>query len=181
MAEIPTNEVTADDLATWFTAKRELAALKAKEILLRMKIYKGKFFKVDEHLNPIESPKEGTNTVILDDGYQLKAVRVVDRGVDAGTLDALKKERNELKELAEKGEQLNDDERTRLAILIQIAFDTLIEYKPALKVKEYRTLTEEQRNLFDECLVIKDGSPQLDIVKPSAKSTAAAKQASAKG
>lgn len=41
----------------------------------------------------------------------------------------------------------------------------LIKYKPELSLTEYNKLTNEQRRLFDYCLVTKPGSPTMEIVK----------------
>jgi hypothetical protein len=43
-------------------------------------------------------------------------------------------------------------------------------------LKEYRTLPEEQHQLFDQCLIVKPGSPALEIVLP-AKAKKAGEQA----
>jgi hypothetical protein len=44
--------------------------------------------------------------------------------------------------------------------------DKLVKWKPEVAITEYRKLTEEERNRFDQCLVIKPGSPSLEIVIP---------------
>lgn len=100
------------------------------------------------------SPKEGTNDAPLDDGYVLKGKHTINREVDPGALGALKDK------LLEAG----------------IKADALVQYKPSLVLKEYRTLTEEQRQLFDQCLIVKPGSPALEIVLP-AKAKKAGEQA----
>lgn len=88
-------------------------------------------------------PKEGTNSVELGDGYVLKGKHVINRSIDEGSLQAMSKE------LQEAG--INTDE--------------LIEWKPSLKTREYRKLTAEQIHLFDQVLIVKDGSPGLEIVQ----------------
>lgn len=88
-------------------------------------------------------PKEGTNSVELGDGYVLKGKHVINRTIDEGSLQAMSKE------LQEAG--INTDE--------------LIEWKPSLKTREYRKLTAEQIHLFDQVLIVKDGSPGLEIVQ----------------
>lgn len=45
--------------------------------------------------------------------------------------------------------------------------DTLVNWKPSLSVSAYRELTKEQRQMFDECLSIKPGTPSLEIVLPA--------------
>lgn len=132
---IPPDVVTQEDVAQWYKTKQELDALKFKEHTMRIRIMRFYF----------TEPKEGTNTYLLPDQYQLKGTHVINREVDPGALDA-----NRLR-------------YQRAGINV----DALVEYKPSLKIREYRTLTEEQRKLFDESLVIKEGSPQLKIDPPS--------------
>lgn len=95
-------------------------------------------------------PKEGTNSVDLADGYVLKGKRTINREIDPGALQALR------------------EKFTEAGILT----DELVQYKPSLKIKEYRTLTEEQMHLFDQALIIKDGAPALEIVLPKRRSNA---------
>lgn len=58
MVEIPDNPVTQSDLEQWYKLCEQLAKVKKSEMLLRMKIFKGKF----------PTAEEGTNSVPLDDG-----------------------------------------------------------------------------------------------------------------
>ena len=141
MVELPKNDVTAADLVEWFRAKEELGRLKSKEALLRSKIFKGYF--------PV--PEEGTNKAPLNDGTgaEIKATHVINRSVDIGSLDALKSL------VVAPGSNLP-----------RFKFDELIKWKPELSISEYRKLTEEERHAFDQCLVIKPGSPQLEISIP---------------
>lgn len=90
------------------------------------------------------NPKEGTNNLDLPDGYVLKGKRTINRTVDEAAFKA------SIEELAKNG----------------IATDAIVKFKPELVTSEYRTLTDEQRNLFDCVLIIKDGMPGLEIVKP---------------
>jgi len=99
--------------------------------------------------NAFPDPKEGTNSYELGDGYVLKAQHKLDRNIDPGALDALK-------------EKLREN---------HINPDVLVQYKPSLVLKEYRTLTDEERALFDQCLIVKPGSPSLEIVLPKRKAT----------
>ena len=100
------------------------------------------------------SPAEGTNSAPLADGWVLKGKHTINREIDPGALGALKDK------LLEAG----------------IKADALVQYKPLLVLKEYRTLTEEQHQLFDQCLIVKPGSPALEIVLP-AKAKKAGEQA----
>jgi hypothetical protein len=136
MVQIPANTVSNADIAEWYKMKEKLAKLKSAEALLRTKIFKGLFV----------NPDEGTNTLPLNDGTgaELKAQHVINRSVDEGALDAMKEVLREKK----------------------IPVGKLIRWKPELAVGEYRKLTDEERQLFDQVLIIKPGSPQLDVVVP---------------
>ena len=125
----------------------ELKRIKASEMLLRTKIYKGLF----------TAPEEGTNTLPLDGGWVIKAKRTIQRDVDlaALTINASVPEGKEKSRLGEAG----------------IVPEALIKWKPELVLKNYRLLTDEQKTIFNECLVIKDGSPALEIVLPAKNKT----------
>ena len=43
--------------------------------------------------------------------------------------------------------------------------ETLIKYKPQLVLDEYRSLTEKQKKIFDQCLVITPAKTTFEIVK----------------
>lgn len=161
MNEQVNNEVTQADLEEWYRLKEQLDDTKTKEFALRKKIYAHYFVARDEHGVEIQ-PKEGTNNFELPDGFVLKAQRVINRSVDQGSLAALKQEKIELSEK----EDLTHEERARLELLLALPLDDLVRYKPELETREYRKLSDEARNVFDTALVIKDGTPQLDIVKP---------------
>ena len=135
MTEIPPNAVTQKDLEEWYKATEELTKAKAKEILLRLRIFK--------HYFP--NPVEGTNTHALPDGYEIKGTHKINRTVEPAALVVLAPKFTEA----------------------SIKVDSLIEYKPDLKIREYRTLTDEQRHLFDQALTIKDGTPDVKIVLPA--------------
>lgn len=93
-------------------------------------------------------PREGTNNFTLPDGHVLKGGHVVNREVDPGSFTALQ------------------PQFTAAGIM----YNDLVKWAPTLKVAPYRTLTEEQRNLFDQCLIVKPGSPSLEIAPPSSRS-----------
>ena len=57
-----------------------------------------------------------------------------------------------------------------------ISPEQLVKWKPELVLKAYRNLTNEQKEVFNECLVIKDGSPSLEIVLPASAAKAQAAQ-----
>ena len=143
MTNVPANAVTQADLEEWFRLQDQLKKIKASEMLLRQKIF-GSYF---------PSPVEGTNSVALADGWVLKGKHTISREVDPGALGALR----------------TKDEVIGLSPFeaAGINVDKLVQYKPSLVLKEYRTLTEEQRQLFDRALVVKPGSPALEIVLPA--------------
>lgn len=136
MVELPEQEVTLEDLGTWYKMKEELDKLKTNELLLRRRLFR--------HYFP--SPKEGTNTEKLPDGYQLKGTHKIDRKVDEAALATL------TATMQEQG----------------IRVDELFVYKPSLSMTGYKELTAEQRLLADQCLIIKPGAPSLAIVEPKA-------------
>lgn len=142
MAEIPENPVTQQDLNEWYTIHEELAKLKAKESLLRAKIFKGMF----------QHPEEGTNSVPLSDGWVLKGKYVINRTIDQAALTSLSAV----------------DASTNMSALAAagVSVDSLVRWKPELVLSAYRGLAEQQRMIFDQCLIIKEGSPSLEIVLP---------------
>lgn len=140
MSEIPENEVTLETLIQWYNLQEQISKLKSAELLLRNKIFKGRF----------PTPIEGINKETLPDGAELKATHVINRSVDEAVLTVL------LPVLREKG-QMNPDD--------------LIRRKPELVIGAYRKLTDEQRLLLDQALIIKPGQCQLEIVMPKRKTS----------
>lgn len=139
MVQIPSNDVTLEDMILWNQMKEQLEKLRASEMLLRLKIFGAKF----------PTPVEGTNSLPLSAGYVLKGVRKIDRKLD-------------------EPEFANE---TFLEGCMSRNFNPnkLVKRKPELVLSEYRQLTEEQRGFFDSALIIKDGSPSLEIVLPKSK------------
>lgn len=137
--------VSAEDLATWFKKKAQLAKLKGEEAMLRSRIFKFYF------PNPTEGSKD--NKVPLNDGTGaiIQADYVINRTVDEQQLDGLKE--------AMFAESSN---------LPQLDLTKLIKWKPELSITEYRKLSQDERLIFDRCLVIKPGSPQMEIKVPKA-------------
>ncbi len=93
------------------------------------------------------NPKEGINSLTLPDGYSLKATHVISRTVDKALFSVLREE----------------------FLRSGIHVDNIVQWEPKLSVSGYRTLTEEEMHLFDQCLIIKPGSPSMDITAPKAK------------
>lgn len=135
--------VTPADLVTWFKKKAQLGKLKGEEAMLRSRIFKHYF------PSPVEGSRE--NKVPLNDGTGaiLQADHVINRTVDEQQLDGLK--------LAMFQEGSN---------LPQIDITRLVRWKPELVKSEYNKLTTEEKLVFDRCLVVKPGSPQLEIKIP---------------
>ena len=141
MTEIPEDVVTGTDLAEWYRVKEELGKLKSKEALLRSRIARFYF----------PNPVEGTNTEEIGDGTGavVKLSYVINRTVDQGALDALRE--------AQKVEGSNAP---------KINLDELVKFKPEVVISAYRELTDEEQHFFDQALIIKPGSPQLEITIP---------------
>ncbi len=92
-----------------------------------------------------DAPVEGTNTLPLGtEGWVIKAKYPINRKPDVALLVAKAQEMREL----------------------GIPVDSLIKSVPELVTTEYRKLSDEQRNVFDQILDIKPGSPALEIVLP---------------
>ena len=160
-----TEEERQELLKQWFEADDALGALKSKEALLRAAVYREFFIKKDENGVDI-LPAEGTNKFDLANKYQLKAQRIINRSIDAAALKQLSHTKAELEYKVAQGILMTDEEVALHKTLLGVSLDELIKYKPELAVKEYRTLTAEELRVFDDVLVIRDGSPQLEIVKP---------------
>lgn len=137
MAEIAQDEVTMEDIIAWDKAAKELVAAKNTEMLLRTRVFKGKF----------PTPVEGTNSVPLLNDYVLKAKYELNRSVD---IEAVKTLAEELKTAG-------------------VDVTEVIRYKPELSVTAYKALNKDQKEVFDQCLTIKPGTPSLEIVLPKKK------------
>lgn len=87
------------------------------------------------------SPREGTNTMPLGETHELVMEHKINRALDEALLNTL-------------GRKLYED---------GVPMDLLIEYKPSLKLAEYRKLNDAQRAAFDALLTSKEGTPTLSI------------------
>lgn len=145
MTLIPERQVTVQHLAEWYALKQQLDEIKNKEVVLRQFIFAGLF----------PAPTEGTNSHPVNDGTGavVKGTNTINRTVQEELLTELQKS------LA-----MPDNNLPKLDLA------KLVKWKPEISIKEYRTLTEEERNLFDQVLVIKPGMPGLDIVIPKRNS-----------
>lgn len=144
MVEIPEDEVTEQDLAQWYIADLELKKFKER---LKPIAYKEKTLRDRIFRGFFKQPKEGTNNHLLTDGSTLKGVQPWKRDVDEGALEAMKS-------------KFRDE---------NLPVDSLFEYQPKLNKKVYNTLTEEQKQLVDRVLIIKEESVQLTVVPAKPK------------
>jgi len=134
--QIPEEEKLAQ-LTEWHVAKQE--ALACKPITDRELMLRKQLLRVF-----FPNPKEGANVCPLPNDCKLTITAPLTRSIDKEGLI-----------------ELNDE-------LVAMGIDIigLIEYEPKLKVSAYRELSTEQRNLFDRCLVVKDGAPTIEIKEP---------------
>jgi hypothetical protein len=142
---IPEQEVTMKTVTQWYEAVRLLNNAKSLEMALRKRIF-GKHF---------PNPVEGVNEIEMPygpPGYIMKGTYKLDRKVDEAIAKALAPKFEEAK----------------------IPVAELIKLKPELSVSEYRKLQaaaevgEEGKArlvLFEQCLIIKPGAPELKIVE----------------
>lgn len=141
MVTLPKTEMTEEAklelLFNWYNKKQELIKVQAQERALRDSVVS--IFLPGE--NGAVGGKEGTNTIKLATGDELKIVRPYDRKVDKAVFSSI------VQQLMEKGIDVNE----------------VIETKVELRVGNYKKLTEEQRNAMDECVTGKWGSPQVEI------------------
>lgn len=89
------------------------------------------------------TPVEGTNKSDLGNGYSLKLTHKLDRKVDIAMLT------NIAPEFRNRGGNIDD----------------VIEAKPQLRLANYRKLSPELAEIFDQCIETKPGSPQLEFVE----------------
>ncbi|MGE4486336.1 MAG: hypothetical protein AB7C95_00750 [Synergistaceae bacterium] len=86
------------------------------------------------------SPVEGVNTHELGKGYKIKMTHKLNRTIDEAALASV------LERLPQAEE--------------------CVKMKPSLAIKKFKALKDEDRLIFEECLVTKPGSPTLELVIP---------------
>lgn len=96
----------------------------------------------------IPSPKEGTQRLVTEDGYEVILVHKIKRGIDEAQIDAVMLE-------------LPEDSPFRVP-------GVLIRYKPELVSAGYKGLPADQLKIVQQAITEKDGSPELTI-KPVAQ------------
>jgi len=151
MVDIPENEVTEKDVAAWYSVAEQLKKVKASEILLRLRVFNG-FFK---------TPDEGVNNHTMSDGFILGGSRKISREVDEPVLRLMMAPKAADPTTGLMGPSELEEH--------QMDVNKLIVWKPELKLSEYRKLTDAQRLVFDKLLTIKDGTPALEVKKPSSR------------
>lgn len=138
--EFKGEQFTKDQLLEkWYSTAGALALAKAEESVLRNLVVTG-FFP--------DGLKEGTQTLPLADGWVLKVAGKVNRKIDPAMIGPV------TLEMAAKFGDAN------------VTVDDLINYPPELKISAYKTLTAEQRQVFDAALIITDGTPAVIIDQP---------------
>lgn len=89
----------------------------------------------------VPNPKEGTNHV-QGQGFAVTIGHKVSRELDEAALDAV------MPQLPE-----------HLRVV-----GTLISYRPKFDLKVYRSMSDDERKIFDQALTIKEGAPELEII-----------------
>lgn len=135
MVELPKVELSEQAkmelLYAWYIKKQELTTLQASEMALRKTVV--------EAFAP--NPKEGTTTIKLPTGDELKIVGSVNRKIDKAIFSSI------LPQCMENGIDVNE----------------ITETEVKLKVGEYKKLDATLRSIFDECVTATVGSPQVSI------------------
>ena len=85
-----------------------------------------------------KSPTEGTNSVELAGKRQLKYDHKFSRTIDEAALSAVQD---------------------------KMSIDKLVKFKPSLALKEYKALSPDLKLIFDEAVIMKPGSPSIEIVE----------------
>lgn len=121
-------------LDEWQVAAAEAKRWQAREKELRDRIFQSTF----------EAPKEGVNKYTLPDGRQVKATHKLYRKLDEAAYPSI-----------------------REAIINTFGMDPeegVIKRKPEVSVSAYKKLPAEIRNVLDDAIVAKAGSPSIEIV-----------------
>jgi hypothetical protein len=141
------DEVSLETIEQWYDITLKLDELKGQEIALRTTLAK--------HYFP--NATEGTNTRIdvMPNQWLLKLQRKINRTVDEALLRIFSAP------TAGKNQTPFEEQ--------EIDITKLVKWKPEVVISEYRKLSDEQRKFFDQVLVIKDGTPSLEVAKPSSR------------
>ena|ERR1700761_6153677 len=137
----PNNYSNDELLVHWQELRNKLDYYKNEEMEVRKEIVKRLF----------PNKSEGTNTVELGNGYQLKYVFKQNYKIDNKNID------NVLDEIAKTGNEGS------------FIVERLVSWKPSLKLTEYRELDSKYKIIFDKVLTITDAAPDLEICEPKRK------------
>jgi hypothetical protein len=126
----------------WAELRQQIRVLQEKEKAYREQLFKGTF----------RDPREGANTYALPDNDVFPAgTRIVGTYKLNRTVDE------------EKWNALLDDPDNPLPE--EIAAE-VIEWKPELRLKQYRELPEEIRKRVETAIIVKPGLPDLEVKPP---------------
>lgn len=154
-------QITEADLSEWYKLQNDLAKLKARESQMRKVLFSHFFPKAEEGVNTYDLPE--VNGV----PYELKGTRKIDRKVDEAVLKKMTEvSKTDAGEVPSEFDQLG------------VSADKLVRWKPELNVGEYRKLSDNVRAVVDKMLIIKDGSPSMEIKPKSDRARAKAMGAS---
>lgn len=132
MEQAKLTQLSFDDaVERWLNLSRQISALKEQELALRNQIFTAGFPK----------PKEGLNSITLQNGARLKATYPINRSVD---------------------DQLW---RPIRATLIAKGYhaDDIVRYKPSLADGPYKKLPPDIRRMVDKAITAKPGTPSLKV------------------
>jgi hypothetical protein len=153
-AALPTEQKAIFDAAlkNWEKVAKEAAELTAKENELRTQIV-NMFF---------ANAAEGTNTMKLEDGRELKADIRINRSVDRSQLEGLQA-------FLDANKMANDPDIIARCELLKGIIDRIVAYKPELVQGEYKDLTPEAKKLMGDIVTEKVGTPGLKVHVPPPK------------
>lgn len=120
----------------WWLVDQHRKEVQARELALRSRIF-GEAF---------PAPTEGSanNKMPLDEGWILQGDYKINRNVDEAMVVALR--------------AMGDNVATIV--------DSVIKWKPELKLKEWKALDAETRKLLAEMVIEKPGTPALEVKLP---------------
>lgn len=161
---IPPPQVCMEDVLEWQQQKEDLDRLKFAEVSLRKRI--SSFF--------FQAPEEGTNKVRLPNGLILNLQHSIKREVDKTNLETMGKlrisdvGRDFLTRIGAAHEHHPDD--ALVVNVLMLDLNSVIEWKPSLKVTEWRKLTDAQHGFFDTFMTVSESeTPQVKIEFPKEK------------
>lgn len=128
-------------LKEWDAVKKQIAPLKEQldPLVVQERAIRKQIVDAFEH------KQEGSkNEIGLANGYTLKMTYKLKREIDEPALKNLYQELEEAK----------------------VPVEMLIKQKPQLELKIYRALTEEQKQVVDKALIIKEDSALVEIIPP---------------